>query len=141
MQINKVYSTTDVKLICDEHGFYYYSMVSHSKTTLLVCNSKNNDVDLFIKYFSDSYLLRASNGVIEKSVSKQIAEDGSYWEGDWYNEQPFGYGSIFDSSGSRIYSGFMFEGKKVAYGVEYSTNSHVVEYCGNFTHVNLVCKG
>ena len=48
-----------------------------------------------------------------------ISEDGSRWEGDWFNEQPFGFGSVYDGEGNRIYSGFMFEGKKVGFGEEY----------------------
>ena len=59
-------------------------------------------------------------------------EDGSRWEGDWYNEKPFGFGSLFDGEGNRVYSGFMFDGKKIGFGTEYFADNHQVDYCGNF---------
>ena len=61
-----------------------------------------------------------------------ISDDGSRWEGDCYNNQPFGFGSFYDGEGSRIYSGFMFEGKKVGFGTEYFADIYKVDYCGNF---------
>ena len=61
-----------------------------------------------------------------------ISDDGSRWEGDWYNQQPFGFGSVYDGEGNRIYSGFMFEGKKIGFGEEYFADNHKVDYCGNF---------
>ena len=69
---------------------------------------------------------------VKKEVIKKINEDGSRWEGDWYNQQPFGFGSIYDGDGNRIYSGFMFDGKKIGFGTEYFSDNHKVDYCGNF---------
>ena len=61
-----------------------------------------------------------------------ISDDGSRWEGDVFNQQPFGFGSFYDGEGNRVYSGFMFEGKKVGFGTEYFADNHTVDYCGNF---------
>ena len=69
---------------------------------------------------------------IEKDVKKVLNEDGSRWEGDWFNEKPFGFGSVYDGEGNRIYSGFMFEGKKIGFGTEYFADNHKVDYCGNY---------
>ena len=68
----------------------------------------------------------------KKNIVKQLSDDGSRWEGDWYNEKPFGFGSLFDGEGNRMYSGFMFEGKKIGFGTEYFADNHKVDYCGNF---------
>ena len=70
--------------------------------------------------------------MIEKGVIKMLNEDGSRWEGDWHNDKPFGFGSLYDGEGNRIYSGFMFEGKKIGFGEEYFADNHKVDYCGNF---------
>ena len=40
--------------------------------------------------------------------------------------------AIYDGEGNRIYSGFVFEGKKVGFGEEYFADTHTVDYCGNF---------
>ena len=69
---------------------------------------------------------------IEKDAVKELKEDGSRWEGDWYTEKPFGFGSLFDGEGNRMYSGFMFEGKKIGFGEEYFADNHKVDYCGNY---------
>ena len=63
-----------------------------------------------------------------------LSEDGTRWEGDWFNGKPFGFGSVYDGEGNRIYSGFMFEGKKVGFGTEYFADNHKVDYCGNFVN-------
>ena len=69
---------------------------------------------------------------IERDVKKMLDEDGSRWEGDWYNEQPIGFGSVYDGEGNRMYSGFMFEGKKIGFGTEFFSDNHKVDYCGTF---------
>ena len=71
---------------------------------------------------------------IEKKVTKVLNEDGTRWEGDWFNGKPFGFGSVYDGEGNRIYSGFMCEGKKIAFGTEYFADTHMVDYCGNFVN-------
>ena len=55
---------------------------------------------------------------IDRDITIQLDEDGSRWEGNWYNERPFGFGSLFDGEGNRIYSEFMFDGKKVGFGID-----------------------
>ena len=39
---------------------------------------------------------------------------------------------MYDGEGNRIYSGFMFEGKKIGFGTEYFADNHKVDYCGNY---------
>ena len=70
--------------------------------------------------------------IVERNVKKILNEDGSRWEGDWLNGFPFGFGSLFDGEGNRIYSGFMFDGKKIGFGEEYFADNHKVDYSGNF---------
>ena len=68
----------------------------------------------------------------KKNIVKQLSDDGSRWEGDWYCEKPFGFGSYYDGEGNRMYKGFVFEGKKVGFGEEYFADTHTIDYCGNF---------
>ena len=69
---------------------------------------------------------------IERGITSQFCEDGTRWEGDWFNQQPFGYGNNYNGDGNRVYSGFMFEGKKVGFGTEYFADNHAVDYVGIF---------
>ena len=67
---------------------------------------------------SDEYS-NINENTIEKRVIEQISRDGSRWEGDWYKMKPFGFGSVYNDEGNRIFTGFMFYGKKVGFGTEF----------------------
>ena len=61
-----------------------------------------------------------------------LNENGDRWEGDSLNGSPFGYGCIYNSENQLIYSGFIFEGLKVCYGVELYGDVSLVEYEGGY---------
>ena len=106
-----------------------YVVFSRKNKSKVICNLRDKSTPLLRKLQDvDNFI----EDEIEKNVIKQISEDGSRWEGDWYNEKPFGFGSVYDGEGNRIYSGFMFEGKKIGFGEEYFADNHKVDYCGNF---------
>ena len=116
------------KLICeDDDRFEFFSMMNDKP---IVVKGKKSDNSMKVE--NENECLCIDDSEIEKQVIKQILEDGSRWEGDWYNEQPFGFGSIYDGEGNRIYSGFMFEGKKIGFGEEFFADNHKIDYCGNF---------
>ena len=121
------------ELKCKKNGdneLILYSRNNDKRGLLLNKNEKSMKIVL-TKENSDEVSVVDENE-IKRSVVKQIHNDGGRWEGDWYNEQPFGFGSVYDGEGNRIYSGFMFEGKKIGFGTEYFADNHKVDYCGNF---------
>ena len=120
-------------IIMEKHkdNIFHYRQIRHKENVLLVCN-KDEKVLKILKMKNECNQCQEADEDIEKSVVRQISEDGSRWEGDWYNQQPFGFGSVYDGEGNRIYSGFMFEGKKIGFGTEYFADNHNVDYCGNF---------
>ena len=61
-----------------------------------------------------------------------LNEKGERWEGDSLSHDPFGYGCIYNSENQLIYSGFIFEGLKVCYGIELYGDVGLVEYEGGF---------
>ena len=61
-----------------------------------------------------------------------LNENGDRWEGDSLNGSPFGYGCIYNSENQLIYSGFIFEGLKVCYGIEVYGDVSLVEYEGGY---------
>ena len=72
----------------------------------IIINWKNNEYNILEKQ-GNSYI-EISEIEITRGVVKQLNDDGSRWEGDWYNEKPFGFGT------------------------EYFADTHQVDYCGNF---------
>ena len=79
----------------------------------------------FVNIDSNSILMR-------KNVITQISKDGSCWEGDLYDNKPFGFGICYNGEGKRVYNGFMFDGKKVGFGTEYFPGSVHASYHGNY---------
>ena len=118
-------------LICDGEVIYYYYSAENEEMVLVCEKNKKKMMMKKRKGCSDNYVDIDENE-IEKSIVKQISDDGSRWEGDWYTEKPFGFGNLYDGEGNRMYSGFMFEGKKIGFGTEYFADNHKVDYCGNF---------
>ena len=118
-------------VIKDNHQVYYSDSVC-GESMLVECSKSDNSMTLLKRRCNADVFVRIDGCEIGKGVKKMLNEDGSRWEGDWYNEKPFGFGSLFDGEGNRIYSGFMFEGKRVGFGTEYFADCSKVDYCGNF---------
>ena len=118
-------------LICDENKIYYYTRI-YTECFQLICYENEKIMKMLRKMFDDQNFVEIDEGVIEHTVVKQLNKDGSRWEGDWYDDKPFGFGSVYDGEGNRVYSGFMFEGKKIGFGTEYFVDNHKVDYCGHF---------
>ena len=118
-------------VIKNDNTICYYHMIKSVKY-MLECNLTSKSAKLFKRGLDDEIFEEIKEKEIAKSVVKQLSNDGSRWEGDWFNEQPFGFGSVYDGEGNRMYSGFMFDGKKVGFGEEYFADTHTIDYCGNF---------
>ena len=117
-----------------EKGKYDYYFNTNGERFMLVCNVNEKSMKWRKRQNDNKFVDSDVENQIKKNVIKEISEDGSRWEGDWLNDKPFGYGSIYDGEGNKIYSGFMFEGKKIAFGEEYFADNHEVDYCGNYVN-------
>ena len=120
------------ELVCEESDQFHFTSKGNNEQILVEGRKSDYSMKLLKRKSSEENYVTIDENGIEKKVTRQINEDGSRWEGDWYDEKPFGFGSYYDGEGNRMYSGFVFEGKKVAYGLEYFADSHTVDYCGNF---------
>ena len=58
--------------------------------------------------------------------------NGKRWEGGMKNGKPFGYGELFDEEGKKEYEGFIVDGAKMGYGIEYYNDIEWVKYRGCF---------
>ena len=118
---------------CGNGVLIYRFRLSDDEVTL-ECNKNENTMRMLKRSKNEDNFEEINQNEIEKGVINKLSDDddGSRWEGDWFNGNPFGFGSVYDGEGNRIYSGFMFDGKKIGYGTEYFADNHKVDYCGNF---------
>jgi len=59
-----------------------------------------------------------------------LNDDGMRWEGEVLKGDLFGYGCLYDEENELEYEGWMIEGKKRCYGIEYWNDIGLKKYCG-----------
>ena len=74
------------------------------------------------------------SGIEHKRVL-DLSDDGERWEGDVKNNQPYGWGVLYDSESRRAYEGFRIGEVNVCYGRSYYPDVQKVEYEGG------ICEG
>ena len=67
---------------------------------------------------------------IEHNQVLDLSDDGERWEGDVLNNQPYGWGVLYDSENRRVYEGFRIGDANVCYGRSYYPENQKVEYEG-----------
>ena len=67
--------------------------------------------------------------------------NGKRWEGEVRDGKLFGYGVMYDEEGKKEYEGFMVDGVKVCYGIEYYSDTEWVKYRGCFYEGKRFGKG
>ena len=72
---------------------------------------------------------------IQHNVVLDLNDDGERWEGDVLDNQPYGWGVLYDSENRMVYEGFRIGEVNVCYGRSYYTDVGVVEYEGE------ICEG
>ena len=72
---------------------------------------------------------------IEHAKVLDLSDDGERWEGDVLNNQPCGWGVLYDSENRMVYEGFRIRGVNVCYGRSYYSEVGVIEYEGG------ICEG
>ena len=58
--------------------------------------------------------------------------EGNAWHGDGVDDQPFGWGVLYDSEGEKKYEGFRIGEANVCYGIQYYPDIQKVEYEGEW---------
>ena len=72
---------------------------------------------------------------VEHKRMLDLSDDGERWEGDVMNDQPYGWGVLYDSEGEKVYEGFRLKEVNVCYGRSYYPDIQKVEYEGG------ICEG
>ena len=69
---------------------------------------------------------------IEHNQVLDLSDDGERWEGDVLNNQPYGWGVLYDSENRMVYEGFRLKDVNVCYGRSYYSEIGVIEYKGEW---------
>ena len=72
---------------------------------------------------------------IQHNVVLDLNDDGERWEGDVLDNQPYGWGVLYDSENRMVYEGFRLKDVNVCYGRSYYSDNGVIEYEGE------ICEG
>ncbi|KNB44637.1 hypothetical protein JH06_1919 [Blastocystis sp. subtype 4] len=70
---------------------------------------------------------------LSELVENEIVDlnvDGRRWEGGVLKEDVFGYGRLYDEENRIEYDGWIIEGKKRCYGIEYWSDTGLMKYSG-----------
>ena len=78
---------------------------------------------------------------IEHNVVLDMKEKGERWEGDVLNDQPYGWGVLYDSENRMMYEGFRIGDVNVCYGRSYYLENGRVEYEGEWCEGNRMGDG
>ena len=126
----------DVKgscLVLHKNGLYWYQEGLIEKFPSIVMELCLNGV---IEVDIASHTLLRVNGEdvkeIEHNQVLNLSDDGERWEGDVLNNQPYGWGVLYDSENRRAYEGFRIRGVNVCYGTQYYSDIQKVEYEGEW---------
>ena len=66
------------------------------------------------------------NAIVDLSV------DGDRWEGDVLNDEPCGWGVLYDRDNQKVYEGFRVGERNVCYGCKYYSDTEMIEYEGEW---------
>ena len=69
---------------------------------------------------------------IEHNRVLDLSDDGERWEGDVLNDEPYGWGVMYDSENRMAYEGFRIGELNVCYGTRYYSDVGVIEYEGEW---------
>ena len=130
---------------CREHAYvaffnsdglcWYHEGIMETSSSLLleVC------LDGVIEVNVDSRELLRVGGEdmsgIEHNQVLDLNDDGDRWEGDVLNNEPYGWGVLYDSENRMVYEGFRIGDVNVCYGTRYYSDIGVIEYKG------MICEG
>ena len=111
---------------------WYHEGVIEKTPSVVMELSRNGVIEVDVESHE---LLRVNeeevSGIEHKKVL-DLSDDGERWEGDVLNNQPYGWGVVYDSEGEKKYEGFMIGEVNVCYGTQYYSDIQKVEYEGEW---------
>ena len=145
---------TDVVSLLQENGVNYFGNMPVYGPFVLYDNDGNciagdlrNDGTGFCATASPTtaqlfFYLKIVNGVITEGMDGlelpfdiiDLDSTGTRWEGQFLNGKPFGYGTLFNSSDRLNYAGFIINGQKNLFGIDYYEDVELRDYEGHYVN-------
>ena len=123
----------DSYLVLPKNGLCWYQEGLVEKFPSIVVELHLNAV---IEVDIASHTLLRVNGEdvkgIEHAQVLDLSDDGERWEGDVLDNQPYGWGVVYDSENRMAYEGFRIGDVNVCYGRSYYSDIGVIEYEGEW---------
>ena len=111
--------------------WYYEGLIKESHSVVMEL-SLNRVVEVSV----DSHELLRVNGEVVNGIEPNevlnLSDDGERWEGDVLNNQPCGWGVLYDSENRMAYEGFRIGSVNMCYGTQYYSDIQRVEYKGEW---------
>ena len=121
--------------VLNRSGLCLYKGIAEKSASVIVELNLNGVIEVNV----DSRELLRVNGEDVKGIEHNrvldLSDDGERWEGDVLNDQPYGWGVLYDSEGEKVYEGFRLKEVNVCYGRSYYPDIQKVEYEGG------ICEG
>ena len=118
--------------LLNHDGLCWYEGIIEMSASVIVELCLNRVIEVVIA----SHTLLKVNGEEEKDIKSNqvldLSDDGERWEGDVLNNQPYGWGVLYDSEGEKKYEGFMMGEAYVCYGTRYYSDIQKMEYEGEW---------
>lgn len=80
-----------------------------------------------IKHVNDAEIQGVSH-----NQTLDLTDDGERWEGDVLNDEPYGWGVLYDREGEKVYEGFRMGEVSVCYGRSYYSDIRKLQYEGEW---------
>ena len=114
---------------------WYHEGVIEKTPSVVMELSRNGVIEVDVESHE---LLRVNeeevSGIEHKKVL-DLSDDGERWEGDVLNNEPYGWGVLYDSENRMAYEGFRIGEVNVCYGSSFFPDLQKVEYKGE------ICEG
>ena len=119
-------------LIVTERTYYHSELLDSTRIQRIKCDRKDKQMVVTVKEVMEekwkrlNLINRKENDIID------MDDKGNRWEGDSINGSPYGFGSIYNEMNCLVYTGFIYNGLKVCFGVELYGDTGKIQYSGNF---------
>ena len=123
----------DSHLMLHKNGLcWYHEGVIEKFPSIVVELCLNGVIEVDIA----SHTLIRVNGEDVKGIEHKrvldLNDDGERWEGDVLDNQPYGWGVLYDSENRMVYEGFRIGEVNVCFGTRYYSDVGLIEYKGEW---------
>ena len=98
---------------------------------------ENDSQSIMVDMDSKEMIVYRNGERVDTQCAEEVIDldiNGRRWEGRMMEGQPFGYGVIYDEEGRKEYEGFMIDGMKTCYGIEYYSDIERMKYEGCYNN-------